>query len=396
MVTEETFDVVVVGGGVIGASIALALSRNSACSLRIAIIDAGQLEPPSVTGVYHPRVLALTEQTIEWLRSIGGYDSINMDRVCSYSSMHVWDGEGTASIEFSAGQRHLEQLGVIVENDEILRSLLSQLDNSDVVQLANQSVEEISVTDQTLIKLSSGKQIAAELLVAADGAQSTCRQLLGVSVQAHDYHQRAIVATVSSEQPHQRCARQVFLNTGPVALLPLEGAEQNRISLVWSADEEVATQLEGLDDTEFAKALTSATESVLGNLSLETKRYAFPLIRRHANNYVGQGWALVGDAAHTIHPLAGQGANLGFSDAEVLVEEIIRQSQRGVRLFNPLSRYERRRRIDNQLTGLTMTGFKWLFGHSHPAAVVSRNFGLNLVNRTKWLKDWLLKQSQGR
>lgn len=396
MVTQETFDVVVVGGGVIGASIALALSRHSACSLRIAIIDAGQLEPPNVTGVYHPRVLALTEQTIDWLRSIGGYQSINKDRVCSYSSMHVWDGEGTASIDFSAGQRHLEQLGVIVENDEILRSLLSQLDKSDVVQLANQSVEEISVTDQTLIKLSSGKHIATELLVAADGAQSSCRQLLGVSVQTHDYHQRAIVATVSSERPHQRCARQVFLNTGPVALLPLEGPEQNRISLVWSADEELAAHLEGLDDTEFAKALTDATESVLGNLSLETKRFAFPLTRRHANNYVGQGWALVGDAAHTIHPLAGQGANLGFSDAEVLVDEIVRQNQRGVRLFNPLNRYERRRRIDNQLTGLSMTGFKWLFGHSHPAAVVGRNFGLNLVNRTKWLKDWLLKQSQGR
>lgn len=396
MVTEETFDVVVVGGGVIGLSIALALSRHSACSLRIALIDAGRLESPAVSEGYHPRVLALTEQTIDWLSSIGAYQSINKDRVCSYSSMHVWDGEGTASIEFSAAQRHLEQLGVIVENDEILRALLSQLENSGVTQLANQSVENISVAEQTMIKLSSGKQISTELLVAADGAQSTCRQLLGITVQEHDYHQRAIVATLSSERAHQRCARQVFLKTGPVALLPLEGQEQNRLSLVWSADEDVASDLESLGDAEFAKALTKATEHVLGNLSLETKRYAFPLIRRHANQYVGKGWALVGDAAHTIHPLAGQGANLGFSDAEVLVEEIIRQSQRGVRLFNPLSRYERRRRIDNELTGLSMTGFKWLFGHSHPAAVVGRNFGLSLVNRTKWLKDWLLKQSQGR
>jgi 2-octaprenylphenol hydroxylase len=167
-------------------------------------------------------------------------------------------------------------------------------------------------------------------------------------------------------------------------------------SLVWSADNAEAERLMSLTAEQFSAELAQALEQVCGTLKLASKRYGFPLQRAHANYYVGSGWVLLGDAAHTIHPLAGQGANLGFSDAWVLAEELSKTLQRGVPLSVPLKRYERRRRGDNQLTALSMSGFKWLFGSDNPTLRVARNWGLNQANKQGSLKQWLLSQAQGR
>ncbi|MEQ3697516.1 MAG: UbiH/UbiF/VisC/COQ6 family ubiquinone biosynthesis hydroxylase [Pseudomonadales bacterium] len=392
--------VIVVGGGIIGAVTAahLALSLPSE-QLAVTLVDGGPAPQPSAEDApADVRVVALTAASVSLLKQTNIWDRIPAQRRQKYQQMRVWDREGTGNIHFSAAEASLDELGWIVENAALNYAATQQLAEIGVRCLWNTSVERCFEDEQGVtVQLADGQQLHPDLLVAADGANSRIRDQLDIPVARASYEQRAIVATIESEQSHANTAYQSFLSSGPVALLPLPIQNEKHFeSLVWSADNAEAERLMSLTEEQFSAELAQAMESVCGKLTLASKRYSFPLQRAHANYYVGAGWVLLGDAAHTIHPLAGQGANLGFSDALVLAEELNKALARGVPLSVPLKRYERRRRGDNQLTALSMSGFKWLFGNDNPALRVARNWGLSHVNKPGLLKQWLLSQAQGR
>ncbi|RMA80220.1 FAD-dependent monooxygenase [Umboniibacter marinipuniceus] len=395
-----TRSIVVIGGGIIGAVTAAHLAGTlPAEQVIVTLIDGGPAPEPTVEAApADVRVVALTAASVSLLTQAKIWDRIPEQRRQKYQRMKVWDREGTGSIQFDANEAGLEELGWIVENSALNYAATEQLAEMGVRCVWNQKVERCFESDEGVsIEFSDGQQWHPDLLVAADGANSRIRDQLDIPVARASYEQRAIVATIASQGAHRNTAYQSFLSTGPVALLPLPTQNgQHFESLVWSADNDEAERLMALDSERFARELTAATEQVCGSLTLASERYSFPLQRSHANHYVGAGWVLLGDAAHTIHPLAGQGANLGFSDALVLAEELSKTLQRGVPLSVPLKRYERRRRGDNQLTGLSMSGFKWLFGTENPSLRVLRNWGLQRVDRLAVLKQWLLSQAQGR
>jgi len=395
---KEKQHILVVGAGLIGATAALALARSSfAEQLNISLLD-GQPEPkPRLleSESYDPRVVALTKQSVSLLERAGAWQEIASRRVAPYQRMHVWEEEGTAKIDFDSAQSRYDELGYIVENPVVCDVLNEQLRLAGVDCLWDTKVAGLSQSDHGLvIELSNGTVLKPDLVVAADGANSTIRSLLDIPLEQSSYEQQAIVTTLKTQYEHDHTAWQIFLNSGPVALLPL--AESNCVSLVWSADSNVAQELMSLDDAAFAARLSRATEYKLGQLTALDRRYAFDLRRTHARQYVGTGWCLVGDAAHVIHPLAGQGANLGFSDVEVLVNQVEAQLARGAALFYPLTRYARERRLDNTLTGLSMSAFKECYGSTNPWVKVARNIGLNTVDRSDVLKGWFLDGSEGR
>jgi 2-octaprenylphenol hydroxylase len=250
---------------------------------------------------------------------------------------------------------------------------------------------------QSLLHLDDGRSIRCELLVAADGALSRTRDLLGMRTREWDYGHRAIVTTAAFEHSHAFTAWQRFLPTGPLALLPLPGDGERLCSIVWSIEESEAEELLDLDDTAFGAALTAASEGVLGNVQACAPRLAFPLRQRHAVDYVMPGAALVGDAAHTIHPLAGQGINLGLADVAVLAEEVERAVARGLApgRDDVLRRYQRRRKGDNLRMMAAMDGFKRLFGANALPLRWLRNTGMRGVAAIPALKRRIIREAMG-
>jgi 2-octaprenylphenol hydroxylase len=400
---RQHFDVVVVGAGIAGSALAAALAGRG---IRIAVIEARPLEPvelPRGTALadFDPRVSALTPRSIAFLEALGAWDAIAAYRCCPYSHMTVWDADGTAGIDFDAAEVDADTLGTIVENRAITNALLQRLERAgDITLLAPASLAGCETTDSNTVSLSldDGTALDAGLLVAADGALSRVRELMGFSTREWDYGHRAIVTTVSLEHAHQDTAWQCFMPTGPLALLPLpSAADQHFCSIVWSQEDEAAEALLALDDQAFCEALATASEHRLGRVLATAQRYAFPLRQRHAIDYVMPGVALVGDAAHTIHPLAGQGINLGLSDVAVLAGEIGGAIDRGLAPgeLSVLKRYQRQRKGENLAMMAAMDGFKRLFEQRAPAIRWLRNAGLRGVGRLAPVKQQLMRQAMG-
>lgn len=409
------FDIVIVGAGLVGASLACAIASSEHCGeLRIALVEPGP--PPSLYGDqghgggehdgedFDPRVVALTPQSQDFLASLGVWPAIQKQRLCPYTRMYVWDGEGTAAIEFNSRDIRQDNLGHIVENSVVLSALLDRLAAFPRVHLMRgRKVEQINerVGDQprTRLVLDNGDHLEASLILAADGANSKVRQLLAMKTREWDYGQDAIVATVRSEQAHDFTAWQRFTRHGPLAFLPLCGAGDDTssgdyCSIVWSVDRQLSPDLMALDDEQFAAALGSAFEHRLGKITRVSRRFSFPLRQRYALSYVRPGVALVGDAAHTIHPLAGQGVNLGLLDAQVLASEIQRAMLRGVPLgdYSLLRRYSRRRKGANMAMMVVMEAFKRLFGSQNPGLHLLRNIGMRQVDSLPALKKLLARE----
>ncbi len=403
MAERQHFDVVIVGAGIAGSALAAALVGRG---IRIAVIEARPLVPaelPQGTALadFDPRVSALTPRSIAFLESVGAWDAIADYRCCPYSHMTVWDADGTAGIDFDAAEVDAESLGTIVENRAITNALLQRLEQAgDVTLLAPASLagSEIDDGNTVLLSLEDGTELEAGLLVAADGALSRVRELMGFSTREWDYGHRAIVTTVSLERSHQDTAWQCFMPTGPLALLPLPStADEHLCSIVWSQEEAAAEALLALDDQAFCEALADASEHRLGRVLSNGQRFAFPLRQRHAIDYVMPGVALVGDAAHTIHPLAGQGINLGLSDVAVLAGEIGDAVDRGLAVgeLSVLKRYQRQRKGENLAMMAAMDGFKRLFEQRAPAIRWLRNAGLRGVGRLSPIKQQLMRQAMG-
>ena len=392
------FDIAIVGGGMVGSALACALEGSG---LSVVMIDAGP-EPDvnayALSGI-DPRVCALTEASRQLFNRLGVWADMVMERVCPYQQMQVWDGDGTGNIHFGAQELHLPWLGHIVENNVIQAALNKRLQSSNVTCLYNSRIKSVNPGHPAGLVLDNGRQVTAKLVVGADGAESVVRKQAGIPIVQRDCLHHAVVTTVETEQDHNNTAWQRFARTGPVALLPLSDVDgnKNRCSVVWSQVPEKSAELMQLNDQAFCKALTSASEACLGNIVSASKRYSYPLRHRHSRCYFSDSVVLVGDAAHTIHPLAGQGVNLGLLDIAVLAEELLHAHERGDDFSRQgvLARYQRRRMGGNLAMLGAMEGFQYLFGANALPLRWLRNKGLKLTNRMPEVKHKIIRRAMG-
>ena len=401
-------DVVIVGGGIVGATMAALLCE---LPLRVALIDSGPWDkapaPRLAATEFDPRVSALTEATRQCFAGLGVWGGISGRRACPYHEMHVWDADGTGSIHFDAADIDQDSLGTIAENAVIMAALREGLAAADNVEiLAGQSVDELNPptddSDEGVgIGTDRGTRLQAALLIAADGANSPTRAMAGFRTREWDYGHEAIVTTVRTQRPHAQTAWQRFMATGPLAFLPLlpapDSGDQHYCSIVWSTTPAEASRLTALADGEFCRELATAFERRLGEVEHAAPRFSFPLRQRHAVDYVRPGMALIGDAAHTIHPLAGQGVNLGILDAMALAAELRRGLAAG-RLPGdsvPLRRYQRARSSHNLSMMWLMEGFKHLFAAEALPVRWLRNMGMSGVDNLGVIKNELARRAMG-
>ncbi|WP_372796792.1 UbiH/UbiF/VisC/COQ6 family ubiquinone biosynthesis hydroxylase [Litorivivens sp.] len=403
MSRTRQFDVVIVGGGLAGLGMAAGLAE---LPLKVALVEAGSVVsdwPALGEGVddYDSRVSAITAFSQQWLARLGVWEAIAQSRICHYTDMDVWDAEGTGEVHFDAAEVNADDLGHIVENRLLTAALAEQVDGAANIRVfENSPVAALHYAGgEAALELDNGDRIQAGLLIAADGANSRIRQWADFATREWSYDQKALVVTVKMERSHAYTAWQRFLPTGPLAFLPLAASDatDRYCSIVWSADSDYADQLMALDDDGFKSALAEAFEQRLGCVEAVSRRFCFPLRQRHAVNYIKPGLALIGDAAHSIHPLAGQGINLGFKDADVLQQEIQRALERGEApgSLRVLRRYQRRRKGDNLAMMAAMDGFKRLFGETALPVRWLRNTGMHLVNQAAPVKRQLIRKAMG-
>jgi 2-octaprenylphenol hydroxylase len=391
----------------VGSSLACALnSENNNSRLSVALIETNIPNYDWPSNSFDLRVSAITRASQHFLDELGVWQNIVNERATTYHDMHVWDAGGNGSIHFDCAEIGEPNLGHIIENRIINKSLMeraSHIDNVDIycpAKPARLLLEgEHSENNIAKLHLDDGTILNTELLVGADGGQSWVRDQAGISVSTRDYQQTAVVANVTTELSHQYTAWQRFLATGPLAFLPLSNSEgaDNISSIVWSTSAEEAARLCELSEADFNAELTVAFEAKLGNVLTAGPRASFPIKGQHASHYVKPHLALIGDAAHTIHPLAGQGVNLGFADAQCLAQTILsaHAAHKSIGSYKTLRRYERSRRGDNQLMLESMGIFKQLFSNNTPGIRELRNAGLNFSDKSMPLKHFFMQKALG-
>ena len=390
---EKQVDVVIVGGGMVGATLACALGDTA---LKVILLEAGSGQHALPEQGFELRVSAITRASQRIFETLGVWEKICAYRVSPYRDMHVWDATGAGVIHFDSAELGEANLGHIIENNVISLALyerLSAFENVEVI--TNSCTTQINITPENVsVTLKSGETIKSKLLIGADGSRSAIRQQFDIGVRGWDYDQTALVTYVKTEKPHAETAWQRFLPSGPLAFLPLP---ENYSSIVWSTAPEHAQQLLAMDDDTFCLALGEAFEHTLGRIESTGPRAAFPLRFFIANNFIGTRLALVGDAAHTIHPLAGQGVNLGLADvaslAEVLLDAVA--AGRDIGSNKVLRRYERWRRADSLSLFVAMDGIKRLFGSDVPALRWLRNLGLTLTHKAEPVKNHVVRSAMG-
>jgi 2-polyprenylphenol 6-hydroxylase len=392
-------DIIVVGAGMVGAATAALLARR-ATDTPITVLDAEA--PPRWRASDEPglRVSALSEASRRVLAACGAWDAIAAGRISPYAHMRVWDGAipagGPGAIRFSAADVAAPVLGHIVENELVrlaLRNALLRMENVrllDGARLAGLSLDG----ERAVLDIGDGRRLHARLVVGADGASSPSRGMAKLGVQGHDYDQRAVVCHLRCQRPHGETAWQRFLPEGPIALLPLA---DGRVSIVWSTTPAQAETLLAADDETFCAMVAKASDGCLGDVLEAGPRAAFPLRMRYAPVYTRARFALVGDAAHTVHPLAGQGVNLGFLDAAALAETVGRGLAAGRDPGDPelLRRYERWRKPENVIAMRAFDGINRLFSNDDPALGAIRRVGFTLVDRLAPLKGIFIRRAMG-
>lgn len=387
------FDVVIIGAGIVGATAACALAQAGA---RVALVEARPIAPETTGGVRDARVFAITRASQRIFEALGVWERIITREAYPFREMEVWDAGGTGIIRFDCADIGEPCLGHMIEPRIIHAALLERLHATAAITLfCPARFGDIAIGDVRVgVSLEAGETLNASLIVAADGARSPVREFLGMATRVHDYHQSGLVARVATEFPHQATARQRFLPGGPLAFLPMEDGWS---SIVWTLPSAEASDMLALDRDAFHEALGIAFDFRLGRIVDSGPREAWPLTRMHADHYVGERIALIGDAAHAIHPLAGQGVNLGLLDAAALAEVVSAARSHGgdPGALPVLRRYERWRRGDNLLMMSAMDGFNLLFGNQLGPVRWLRNFGLSVVNAAGPAKDLLMRHAAG-
>ncbi|MEH6563970.1 MAG: FAD-dependent monooxygenase [Halopseudomonas sp.] len=397
--STQAFDLLIVGAGMVGAALACAMADSR---LRIGLLDSQPLQPiPRATtpSGFDPRVSALSAASEQILKNLGAWQHLGPESVSPYRSMCVWDAEGTGEVRFAAQDLGELRLGHIVENYQIQNALLAQLVTSGVTLLPGLTVQGLVREDTGWrVDCTDGQRMRAPLVVAADGARSRLRELAGFAMREWDYLHHAVVTTVTLSEPHQHTAWQRFLPSGPLAFLPLPSrGGQHYCSIVWSLLPERAQAVMALDDAAFCAAVTEALEGRLGPVLAADQRVSIPLRQRHAKHYAMPGLVLVGDAAHSIHPLAGQGVNLGFLDAAVLRDVLCAALARGESPagLDVLQRYERARMGNNLAVMAAMEGFERLFHAQALPLRWLRNAGMKMFDQAPMIKSEVMRRAMG-
>jgi 2-octaprenylphenol hydroxylase len=398
---SECFEVAVIGGGLTGACLAALLARHAGLEAkRIVLLAPEHLAPPLPAASAQPpaqlRVAAISRASEHVLRAADAWPRLNRARLCAYERMRVWHEsaalDGAASLCFDAADLGEPNLGYVAEIGALQRACIDSFRDAGGT-LIEAALEQLQIGADAAQLQCAGRALAARLVVGADGARSAVRTAANITVRSRDYRQLAIVATVATARPHEYTAWQRFLRTGPLAFLPLF---DGRSSIVWSLDLEAAAPVRDCSASEFNARLDAASALALGATHLDSERLSFPLHSMTAHSYVAARCALIGDAAHVIHPLAGQGANLGLLDAAALCEAIgVGTSMReDPGALSILRRYEQQRRTYNLLMDAAMSAFERGFALQGPAAwLINRT--LSIVNRSSALKAAFARQALG-
>ncbi|MBJ9985797.1 FAD-dependent monooxygenase [Acinetobacter sp. S40] len=398
---SDVLDVVIVGGGLVGGLTALLLAQGG---VQATVLDAAPiLDPEHVKSMLNPRVLALSQATIHLLKAVNVWN--DLPRQMPYTGMHVWNKNGYGEIEFGQVSQFIptadQALGSMVEPS--LLNLVIQQKMLQQIQDYRTQVKVVRVEQQVecwCVELADGQILKTRLLIGADGANSFVRDQAYIGLDVLDYHQAAISCAIKTTQPHQYVARQIFLPTGPLAFLPMASLDEQENgywqSIVWTLPEDYAEEYSAFSDAEFIQLLTRESQHMLGEVIDVRSRARFPLKARSAQHYVKAGLALIGDAAHVIHPLAGQGVNIGCLDAAVLCDVLLHDLQRGVWAHEQtLRRYEHQRKGQNAAMMHSMSAIGWLETTEITPLIFARNFGLRQVNRSTLFKDAFMQQASG-
>jgi 2-polyprenylphenol 6-hydroxylase len=393
-------DVLIVGGGPVGASAAALLqvaTKDARRPLRVAVLEPNRPAVTAPDAALDSRVSALSRASERILTAIGAWPLIPASRMQPYERMRVWhqsvQPRSADVLEFDAAYAGEPNLGYIVENRLVQTAALTAFESAGGRVIAGE-LSRLRVHDHHVELETSAGAFACRLVVGADGARSSVREAIGLSAEASSYHQTAIVANVRTELPHERTAWQRFLRTGTLAFLPLaDGCS----SIVWSADDSLAASLLGISPTAFEQELLRQSDGVLGAAKLRAERQSFPLHKLTAQRFTAHRCALIGDAAHVVHPLAGQGVNLGLLDAAALCELICEASRMredpGAQTI--LRRYERWRKSEIEPIALAIDGFNRYLAHGvGPLSRIAQQ-GLALVNRTDEVKRFFITRALG-
>lgn len=395
---KRDFDVVIVGAGVIGAVMgSLLVARNLSVPGRVAVVADRFATGSPADDDWDLRVFALSRASERLLKGCGVWDSLPAERRFAYERMCVWNagGEphGKGSLHFDCAEIGEPNLGHIVDG-RVLQLHAVQAARTAGAVFLEAGLEAIVATDADItIRLTDGRTLRSQLLIAADGQESKTRTLLGIDTAGHPYHQDALVAHVLTSKPHCNTAWQRFLGGGPLAFLPLT---DGRSSIVWSAALPEAARLLALDAESFGAALTTASGGVLGDCQLSTPPARFPLKLQYALEYARPRAVLLGDAAHVVHPLAGQGLNLGLLDCATLADVLADAG--GTGYFGEhklLRRYERWRRSENLLAAGALDGLERLFSSAGPISSGLRAAGLSAVENIPYVKRHLAQRALG-
>jgi len=393
MKTQNQYDVVIIGGGLVGASLAAALKNSG---LALALVEAGSApaieDDSGSTENWDSRIYAISPGSRTFLEQSGAWQRLDPRRVAPVEEMRVF-GDSDAELKFSAYQMGVPELACIVENRHLQAALwqgLQSQDNLDFIHPARCAALALG-EDAARLTLEDGREFGAKLIVGADGRDSWVRNQAGISAAPVDYQHHGVVANFSCELPHRGIAHQWFAPDGILALLPLPG---NRLSMVWSVTPEKSAELTSLTDEALCAQVAAASQHTLGKLQILTPAAAFPLRLLVLPHISAKRVALIGDAAHNMHPLAGQGVNTGFRDARQLAELLI---DRGGCMDSGdaqlLRRYDRKRREDIYSMQSTTYGLKKLFCNDDPLLRTLRNLGLNATNHLIPLKKLLMQHA---
>ncbi len=386
----QRYDVIIVGAGMSGSTLACALAD---AGMRIALLDK---KPVCVRQEqeYDVRVSSINIASQRIFESLGVWDGVTQRRVSPFRDIEVWSDSG--SIHFSASEISQTHLGHIIENSVITSALTDTLANKDNVTLSySTTIDRLDTHDDGVVVVTGQKnEMHSRLLVGADGPASRVREAAGIAKTTRRYHQKAIVAKVQTEHDHAETARQRFLHTGPLAFLPLADGS---CSIVWSCDNDKASSVLASDDESFMHDLGEAFEHRLGAITDAGARVAFPLVRQDSASYIAKRTALIGDAVHVIHPLAGLGANLGIGDAACLAEIVCEahDKKRDIASHSILRRYERWRKGANAFVAGMMDMYKTVFGSPSESLRHTAGSGLTMTHKMKPVKRVLMRHATG-